>query len=207
MNYDFKSNWNDIILPLLSLSSIKKSIKKGITSYIKDDNCSNDTIYDVNECPAYYERGDGWSNYIDEYKEKLTEKLLETKFLKKDKNQPENEDDFDDYFNGSDSYKQYCEYVNTVSEPFITYHEKTCLRAYQMFGACHWWNPTFCLTLAKLIYPNEKWIVKKGFYHTTIVNFNETLVFDILYFNEFDNETFGGKFAISESSKIEENSI
>jgi hypothetical protein len=41
---------------------------------------------------------------------------------------------------------------------------------------------------------------KKGFYHTTIVNSNESLVFDILYFDEHDKNK-GGSLAISESSK------
>jgi hypothetical protein len=63
-------------------------------------------------------------------------------------------------------------------------------------------SPTFGLTLAKIIYPNEKWIVKKGFHHTTIVNKNETLVFDILYFDEND-EMKGGKLAISDAEKKE----
>ena len=202
MNYDFKSNWNDIVLPLLDLPIVKKSIKKGITDYINDGNCYDEITYDSNQCPANYERGDGWDCYIDEYKEKLIEKLIATGMLKEDKNEPKDEEDFDEYFNGSDKYEEYCIYVDKVLNPFLKYHEKTSLRAYQMFGACHWWNPTFCLTLAKLIYPNEKWIIKKGFYHTTVVNFKETLVFDILYFNENDI-TFGGEFAISEASKIE----
>lgn len=71
-----------------------------------------------------------------------------------------------------------------------------------MFGACHWWNPTFGLTLAKIIYPNEKWIIKSSDYHTTIVNKSENLVFDILYFDEND-EMKGGKKAIFDASKKE----
>jgi hypothetical protein len=84
----------------------------------------------------------------------------------------------------------------------MEYHKKTSLRAYQLFGACHWWNPTFCLTLAKIIYPNENWKTKKGFYHTTILNLDESLVFDILYFDQND-ETKGGNLSITESSKKE----
>ena len=34
MNYNFKTNWDDVILPLLSHPLIKKSIKKGITNFI-----------------------------------------------------------------------------------------------------------------------------------------------------------------------------
>ena len=200
MNYDFKANWNDIILPLLSLPKVKKSIKKGVNNFIKDGNYHKDIIYDSNKCPAFYQRGDGWYSYILDYEDKLTEKLLQSGYLHEDENKP-NEDYDDEYFD-SDEHNEYENYKQSVIEPFIKHHEKNSLRAYQMFGACHWWNPTFCLTLAKTIYPNEKWIVKEGFYHTTIVNKNESLVFDILYFDEND-ETKGGKIAISDASKKE----
>ena len=197
MNYDFKANWNDIILPLLSLPNVKKSIKKGIISYIDDGNCYNDTIYDFNKCPASYGRGDGWQTYMDEYEEGLTTKLLATGFLKQNQNTSLEDDDYD--FD-----EEYINYKDVIISPFIKHHEKTSLRSYQMFGGCHWWNPTFCFTLAKIIYPNENWKVKKGFYHTTIVNSNESLVFDILYFDENDTSK-GGSLAISESSKKEIN--
>lgn len=201
MNYDFKANWDIIIMPLLTNPKIKKSIKKGIISYIDDGNCYQNTIYDSNKSPAFYERGDGWSEYIDNYREKLEEKLIETGYLKKDKNEPltNENDELDDYIE-TENYNIYENYKEQLMKPFIEYHEKTCIRAYQIFGACHWWNPTFGLTLAKIIYPNEKWTIKKGFYHTTIINKTETLVFDILYFDEND-ETRGGNFAISEASK------
>lgn len=203
MNYDFKSNWDMIILPLLSLPKVKKSIKKGITNYINDGNCLQDTIYNPDECPASYGRGDAWYSYISDYKDILTEKLLETGFLKKDENEPLTNDngEFDDYFE-TPNYDNYFNYKTEILRPFIKYHEKTSLRSYQMFGACHWWNPTFGLTLAKIIYPNEKWIVKEGEYHTTLVNSGQTLVFDILYFDEND-EMKGGNKAIFDASKKE----
>ena len=202
MNYDFKANWNDIILPLLSLPNVKKSIKKGIISYIVDGNCYKDIIYDCNKCPASYGRGDAWIVYMDEFEESLTKKLIASGFLKNNENislddAGEFDEDFDEDFD-----EEYINYKNELIKPFIKHHEKTSLRAYQMFGACHWWNPTFCLTLAKIIYPNEKWQVKKGFYHTTIVNSDESLVFDILYFDENDTNK-GGSLAIYESSKKE----
>jgi hypothetical protein len=36
MNYDFKENWDDVILPLLSHPSIKKSIKKELIVFLKN---------------------------------------------------------------------------------------------------------------------------------------------------------------------------
>ena len=199
MNYDFKTNWDSIILPLLVHPKVKKSIKKGVVKYFETGNCNSDITYRPDNCPAYYSCGDGWSNYMSEFEEKLTEKLLETGYLKKDENEPLDEDEYEDYFN-SNEYHKYLEYKEEMLKPFIKHHEKTSLRAYQMFGACHWWNPTFGITLAKLIYPNEDWKVISGEYHTTVTNKNETLVFDILYFDEND-ETKGGKLAIEDSLK------
>lgn len=83
MNYDFKSNWNDIIISLLSDKKIKKSIKKGIIDYINYGNCSEDIIYDSDKCPASYERCDGWDTYISDFEDKLTEKFKKTGYLKK----------------------------------------------------------------------------------------------------------------------------
>jgi hypothetical protein len=103
MNSDLKTNWNDVILPLLSLPKLKKSIKKGITSYINDGNCYKDIIYDPNKCPAFYQSSDGWVVYIDDYENKLIEKFLETGFLRKDDNEPLTNDDgeMNDYFESS----------------------------------------------------------------------------------------------------------
>jgi len=193
MNYDFRVNWYDVILPLLSHPSIKKSMKKGITKFIKDGQSYEDK-YDINKCPAEYSSNDGWFTYIEDFKEKLTDKLIKTGFIKEEPICNEDED------YERPEYLEYEKYRDNILEPFITHHKKTSLRAYQMFGACHWWNPTFCLALAKIIYPNEKWKTITGDYHTTVVNFQETLVFDILYFDEND-DTKGGKKAIEESMK------
>lgn len=200
MNYDFEANWNDIILPLLTLPEVKRSIKKGIKDFLKSDERVKD-IYDCSKCPASYQTSDGWYTYITDYEERLAEKLLKTGILKIDKNLPKEEDDedIDSYFD-TKLAREYEKYKNEVLKPFVKYHEKTSLRAYQIFGACHWWNPTFSLTLAKIIYPNEKWHVKSGRYHTTVVNDDWSLVFDILYFDEND-KTKGGEIAITESSK------
>ena len=190
MNYDFKTNWDDVILPLLSHPLIKKSIKKGITNFIKDGQ-SFEEKYDCNKCPAEYSSNDGWSTYIVEFEDNLANKLIKTGFIKED---PIFEDD-------DCESQEYDEYKDKILEPFIKHHKKTSLRAYQMFGACHWWNPTFCLTLAKIIYPNEKWNILKGDYHTTVINNDKTLIFDILYFDEND-DTNGGENAIKEAYKV-----
>ena len=188
MNYDFKANWDYVILPLLSNLSIKKSIKKGITKFIKE--CELNEEYNCKKCPAEYTTNDGWVTYIEDYKETLANKLIETGFLKQSPIIDDDEDPFE-----NPEYLEYENYKETILEPFIKHHKLTSLRAYQIFGACHWWNPTFCLSLAKLIYPHEKWISLSGENHTTVVNKERTLVFDILYFDEND-VTKGGQKAI-----------
>lgn len=194
MNYNFKENWYDIVLPLLQHPSIKKNIKKGITNFIKDCN-SYYKEYDSKICPAQYSSNDSWITYIEDFEEQLTTKLIETGFLNQS---PIFADDID--MDECPEYLEYEKYKENILEPFIKHHQKTALRAYQIFGACHWWNPTFGLALAKLIYPNEKWTVKIGYYHTTVINNSKTLVFDILYFDEND-DTKGGKKAIEEANK------
>ena len=71
--------------------------------------------------------------------------------------------------------------------------------SYCLIGGCHWWNPTFCLTLANIVMPNEKWIVINSDYHTTVVNSDCTKIFDILYFDEND-KSFGGDLAYENSN-------
>jgi len=193
MNYNFKENWDDIVLPLLSHSSIKKSIKKGIKSFLKEFNIEDD--YNPHKCPAEYSTNDSWATDVDNFQENLINKLLKTGFIKEP---PIITDDIDE--DESPDFLEYENYKDKIIDPFIEHYKKTSLRAYQIFGACHWWNPTFGLSLAKMIYPNQKWIIKRGDYHTTIVNLDDTLVFDILYFDEND-DTKGGKKAIDESNK------
>lgn len=195
MNYDFKANWNDIVVPLLKLPKVKRSLKNGIIKFLDE----TDTIYKYSstQCPASFMRTDVWSVCNELYEEKITEKLLQTGYLKRDTNEPQNEDDFDEYTE-SKQYQAYLDYKENALRPFMKHHE-TSLEAYQLFGACHWYNPTFGLTLAKLIYPNEHWYIKSGIDHTTIANKDHTLVFDILYFDEFC-ESKGGSKALLNSN-------
>jgi hypothetical protein len=206
MNYDFQSNWDRIVLPLIALPVVQKSIKKGIQSWIKSQGSEDRQKYRKGESPASYSRTDGWMMAIDEYKETLKGHLISTGFIKEYEEKEhvytdaELADDasIEDEF-GTEAFQQYCDQTDKALEPFIIHYGNTSLRAYQMFGACHWWNPTFSLTLAKLIYPGETWIVKRGKEHTTVVNKNKTLVFDILYFDLAD-PTLGGATALTTST-------
>ena len=203
MNYDFKTNWNDIILPLLNLSQVKKSIKQGINSYLS--NFKNTNIkYINNSCPASYSSNDSWCQILTDFKDNLTEKLLISGYLKSDINEPKSDNyiDFDEYYNNENPlFLEYENYKNNILKPFIEHFEKTNIHAYQLRGGCHWWNPTFCLTLAKIIYPNEKWLIQSNLKHTTITNIDKSMVFDILYYDQNDT-SFGGEKALSDSEPL-----
>jgi len=191
MNYDFEANWNDVILPLvLHHGLVKKAIKRGIVKYLKHFDIKH-MEYSPLKPPAYYISHISWVIYMDEFEEQLIEKLIATGYMKEPPPIKEVEDE---------ENKKYEAYRYEMIRPFVTHHQKTCMKAYQMFGCCHWWNPAFGLTLAKIIYPNEKWKVVSGEHHTTITNKDRTLVFDILYFDKND-ETRGGKKALEDATK------
>jgi len=94
------------------------------------------------------------------------------------------------YYSGGDM-AEYRKYLEPLLKPYLANYEKTHMDAYRPFGNCHWLNPTFGLTLANIVMPNETWSVRSSSYHTTIVNDNNTKIFDILYFDEND-KTLGG---------------
>ena len=58
--------------------------------------------------------------------------------------------------------------------------KKYDLKNYVLEGGCHWINPTFGLTLARLVEPGENWIIKRSNIHTSIFNKNYSKCFDIL---------------------------
>ncbi len=71
---------------------------------------------------------------------------------------------------------------------------KHALESYYLPCACHWYSPTFMLTLARLVEPTEHWAVRTGPEHTTVVNRARTRVFDLIYWGlkgRLENYLFG----------------
>jgi len=210
-NYNFKENWYEVIVPLLNIPKVKNAIKKGILGYMNNeinpdvDFKSYQNIYDYlnnihgncnlnkNSSPSDYssrssDREMDWENELIDTLERhnMIKHFPWDNYddEKKSKTNPELE------------YEEYREdYLNPILEPFINNYKKTHMDSYCLWGGCHWWNPTFCLTLAKIVMPNEKWRPKSSEYHTTIVNSDNTKIFDILYFDEHDTKSFGGDLA------------
>jgi len=70
------------------------------------------------------------------------------------------------------------------------------LESYYLSGSCHSYAPTFELTLARIVEPNEKWLVRTSAKHSTVINDKGTKVFDLLYwcyFADIHQYMFGDK--------------
>jgi len=201
-NYNFKENWYDVIVPLLNTPKVKNAIKKGILGYMNNERCEctpklRSFKWEKNSSPADY---GSISDKEEEWENDLIDKLEETNMIKHfpwdnyvDKKKANTNPDLE--------YAEYREdYLDPILEPYINNYKKTHMDSYTLIGGCHWWNPTFCLTLAKIVMPNEKWHPKTSEYHTTIVNSDNTKIFDILYFDETDTKSFGGDRAYESAS-------
>ena len=203
-NYNFYENWYDVIVPLLNTKKVKNAIKKGILGYrnnfsdIKLKSYQN--IYDTcgfnkNSSPSDYSTRS--TEHQMEWENKLLEKLEHSGIIESFKFQEDNE-------NIDDEYEKYRKYLEPILEPYVNNYKKTHMDSYCLWGGCHWWNNTFCLTLAKIVLPKEKWKVRSSEYHTTVVNGNETKIFDILYYDK-DDKSFGGNDAFEKSGlKLDE---
>ena len=214
-NYNFKENWYEVIVPLLNTVKVKNAIKKGVLGYMNNSVnpdikfSSYKHIYDYfndknGEC--YFNKNSSPADYssfsVDhqmDWEDTLIDTLEQHNMIK-----PFTWDNYDDEKKSNTNpeleYEEYRDdYLDPILEPFINNYKKTHIDSYCLRGGCHWWNPTFCLTLANIVMPNEKWRPKSSEYHTTIVNSDNTKIFDILYFNEYD-VSFGGDLAYENSS-------
>jgi hypothetical protein len=199
MNYDFKTNWINV-LPFLKTKKIQNAIKQSINKYLRASNI-NET-YDKNKLPYHYcLRVTDYFCKLHDEDEKLEAELLEKGILQKDLNEPTGDDDDMDEYWESENAEKYREYKDNIMKPYIKDREEKMYQSYQCFGSCHWYNPTFGLTLAKMVLPNEEWVILTGEKHTTIANKAHTLLFDILYYRE-DETDFGGKRALQDSGRV-----
>lgn len=215
-NYNFKENWYEVIVPLLNTQKVKAAIKKGILGYMNNEINpdikfkSYQNIYDYlnNKHSNYYLNKNSspadYSSRITDNKMEWENDLIDT-LNKTHMIEPFPWDNYDEEkkknTNPQLEYEKYREeYLDPFLEPYINNYKKTHMNSYCLVGGCHWWNPTFCLTLANIVMPNEKWRPKKSDYHTTIVNSDNTKIFDILYFDEMDTKSFGGNNAYESAS-------
>ena len=188
MNYNFKDNWNDIILPHLDTVIMKKAMKKGILGYLNNDLFYGDKLKNFKFDKAPYEYSSCITPLQSEWEDEMIKTLKKHGILKLE---------YDKYDVEYDDYKK--EYIDPILKPYLTKYKKTHIDAFCLWGGCHWWNPTFCLTLANIILPDEELRVRRSECHTTIVNKYDTKIFDILYYDK-DDATLGGDNAYIKSN-------
>lgn len=96
-----------------------------------------------------------------------------------------------------DIWIEVMEMQDTILEPYFTWEKIKCdLESYYLSGACHAYAPTFELTLARLVEPEETWRVQASNVHSTVINKDNTKVFDLLYWadhHRLNNHVFGDK--------------
>ena len=230
VNYDFSNNW-DIIKPFLDHPDILKAIRIGVTSYISNFPLSNDK-YKKNTCPARYSSRDGYEMLMMRWRKNKMEELetsgqlLEeyVKSLDERNKSHEFENNYEDYspveqkrlYHKLDQLDiKIAKLESKIMKPYFEWNTiKYNIESYCLYGSCFSWAPTFELTLAKLVCPDDQWEVMSGKYHATVINKSKSQVFDLLYwacdgrlehhiFNDDikePDETLGGKMAFANAS-------
>ena len=190
INYDFGLNWHSNVVPHLNNPTVKKSLQIGIDHYLSG--FPGNAKYKLDTCPATYSSNDCHAMlmsrkceiYMDtlEKQGKLPKEYMDLK-AKLDKD----EDDFMLLF----------EMEEEITKPLYEWKNiKYDLESYYLCGSCHSYAPTFELTLARIIEPDEKWMVRTSNKHSTVINHNQTKIFDLLYwayFGDINNYMFGDK--------------
>ena len=194
MNYDFKSNWESIVVPHLKTRPIRQAIRKTIEYYISYDKYGHNLKpYKPSLCMAEWSTGDIWFTACETFKAKKIEELIKVNIIRViSTDDAKNEKTCD----------KYDKYVDNILKPYMKHFYLYSLEAHQAFGACHAVNSIFGIVLAKLVCPNEIWRVLSGPNHTTIVNVDKSKVFDIIRFFE-DRPNLGGSDAIIDAEKPE----
>lgn len=178
VNYDFGKEWARVLRPLVKHPSVQAAIEQGVTQLIDAGESWHDAKYAPDKPPATYVRIHSYDQLLCEMdnlllarlraEDKLPEALLQLV-----------EEDEGEYDN--DRSDRLCAMQQRALDEHKRYEPMEQLEAYVPFSACHWWNPTFGLALARLAVPGETWRVRKGTKHTTVINADGTRVFDILF--------------------------
>jgi hypothetical protein len=190
VNYDFEANWRINVVPHLDNPLVRQALKDGINGYLT---CfPRNEKYKHNTCYANYSSMDYYATLMMRkgeiyMKELEDENRLPRKYLNL-KNSI-NEDNADEI-----GYLL-LEMEDKIQRPLYKWENiKYDLETYVVCGASHFMAPTFGLTLARLVEPQEEWRIRAGKEHTTVINKNNTKVFDINYWfldGRLENYMFG----------------
>jgi hypothetical protein len=170
-NYDFGKNWQTQVVPHLEKPAIKKAIRAGIKSYFKFVAPKNRRHYKKDTVPASYSSCDWWASRIWKRESKLmldheAKNILPRNLIYKEG------------CNGDRFMKRRDKYLQQFFNWETLKHE---IGSYVLHNGCFDWAPTFELELAKLVEPHEKWSVREGSHHCTVINSDESRVFDLNY--------------------------
>lgn len=174
INYDFGKHWNSKIKQHLDNPKILNAIRKGVNMHAAYES----DFYKKNTPPAQYSYRDHYDSLMTRKEEKLIKQLrkenkLPTEYLEMERKMREMDDD---------DYEELDKLGEKILEPYMSWNViRYNLESYYLLGGCHEWAPTFELTLARLVEPNEKWRVRTGKSHSTVINQNDSKVFDLLY--------------------------
>lgn len=189
INFDFGKHWDSKIRPFLLHPKIKLAIYRCYPNY----SCLKP--------PAFYTSTDAHSTLMEKKKELALQRMRENKelppeYLFLEKNQIGEEDE--GYEELTEDDERICCYkFHEIEEDIAGIYDdwRSKLESYVGFNDCHLWNPTFGLTLAELVEPEEKWRVRSSPKHTTVINENNTKVFDIVFWSvinrRIDNYVLG----------------
>lgn len=194
INFNFGEHWYHKVSMHLNNPQIKKSIIKGVNSYLAM--FPNKKKYKKYTPPALYSPRNLYSNIIDKQVEKIINDYryigkLPASYIELEKkcNDPDKIDSYEQ------NYDKLLEMQANIVSPYFTWDKlKYRLESYFLCGGCFWWAPTFEITLAQLVEPNEKWRIMSSNKHTTVINENNTKIFDLLYwggYNRLENFIFG----------------
>jgi hypothetical protein len=201
INYDFKNKWITDCVPHLTNPIIQKEIEIGVNDYLSDcgilDHTGPFCRYKPNTRPCNYSQS---SEYFDDkIDEEIMQDLMDTGEIpeiveeeymdlwRKLELMDENEE-------SSDLYLKICEMRWSLVEPHKTLEiTKMNIETYFIHRACHSWNSTFGITLARLCEPNENWEILSGQCHTTVINNQRTKLFDVYGFMQNQNPVEGGR--------------
>lgn len=187
INYDFGKNWKTKIISHLNNPKLLESIHEGVNDYLLDAYDSNKYKYRNNTIPAIYCRTDTYNRIINRQKGNLLEKLrlenkLPKKFLELEKEYIDITEDNNNNEDTAGILHLLMMYEDKILKPYFSYKQvNNRLESYILYDGCHSWAPTFELTLAQLVEPEEEWSVRTGKFHSSVINSTHTQCFDLIY--------------------------
>jgi len=200
INFDFGKHWKTAIVQYLDNPELLKSVRDGVNNYLLIVLAKNKK-YKKGTPPAMYSSDDHYSNLMERKQLDFIHQLV------KENKMPTNYlqlvekvgriDELDDKSGKIDKlFGRMVRLETRILKEFMTWDVmRYDLESYYLSGGSHVWAPTFELTLARLVEPNEEWTLRSGKLHTTVINESGTKVFDLLYWARGRIENY--MFAIS----------